>query len=121
MEMKERHFWRNFYAYLRQNNITKAIEEFKNFQSIISPKVAPEMVDSIYAEKGKEGFIRFIIEFKLQINGLFPYETAAFYSIINEKDSAITYLERSFESGHGDLVRVLGEKEFDNTSLRTRI
>jgi len=34
--------------------------------------------------------------------------------VIQEKDSAITYLERSFESGYGDLVRVLGEKEFDN-------
>jgi tetratricopeptide (TPR) repeat protein len=108
------YFKRNFYAYLRQNNITKIIEEYKNFQYKITSEVTPEMIDSIYAEKGKDGFIRFIIDFKLQKNELYPYETAAFYSVINEKDSAITYLERSFEIGHGGLVRALGEKEFDN-------
>ena len=52
--------------------------------------------------------------YDLQKNELFPYDIAAFYSIINEKDSAITYLERSFESGNGGLVRALGEREFDN-------
>ncbi|MBW6537699.1 MAG: helix-turn-helix domain-containing protein [Mariniphaga sp.] len=111
---EKEYYRRNLDIYLRQNNITKVIEEFKNFQSKISSGVAPEMVDSIYAEKGKDGFIRFIIEFELKKSELFPYEIAAFYSTINEKDSAITYLERSFESGHGGLVRALGGKEFDN-------
>jgi TolB-like protein/AraC-like DNA-binding protein len=114
------HFWRNIKIYLRQNEITKVIEEFKNFQSKISPGVASEMIDSIYAEKGKERFIRFIIEYDLQKNELFPYDIAAFYSIINEKDSAITYLERSFQSGHGGLVRALGEREFDNLRSEPR-
>jgi hypothetical protein len=45
---------------------------------------------------------------------LFPYEIAAFYSVINEKDSAVIYLERSFDIGDGGLVRALGEKDFDN-------
>lgn len=114
------HFWRNLKIYLRQNQITKVIEEFKNFQSLISSGVASEKIDSIYAEKGKDGFIRFIIEYDLQKKELFPYDIAAFYSIINEKDSAINYLERSFESGDGGLVRALGEKEFDNLRSEPR-
>jgi TolB-like protein/AraC-like DNA-binding protein len=119
---ESRYFWRNLNISLRQNNITKAIVEFKNYQSIISPGVTPEMIDSIYAEKGKEGFIRFIIEFELQLKryGSSLSEIAGFYSIINEKDSATTYLERSFESGHGDLVRVIGEKDFDNIRSEPR-
>ncbi|WP_372950342.1 helix-turn-helix domain-containing protein [Mariniphaga sp.] len=114
------HFRRNFYAYLRQNNITKIIEEFKNLQSKISSGVTPEMVDSIYAEKGNDGFIRFIIAFKLEKNEIYLNEMAAFYSVINEKDSAITYLERSFESGLTGLIRALGEKEFDNIRSEPR-
>ncbi len=111
---EKEYFDRNLNIYLRQNNITKAIEEFKNYQSIISPGVAAEMVDSIYAEKGKDGFIRFIIEYKLKKNEFNASEIASFYSIINEKDSAIIYLERSFDIGDGGPVRALGEKEFDN-------
>jgi TolB-like protein/AraC-like DNA-binding protein len=111
---EKEYFRRNFYAYLRQDNIAKIIEEFKNLQSKISPGVTPEMIDSIYTEKGKDGFIRFIIESELKKMELFPYEIAAFYSVINEKDSAVIYLERSFDSGDGGLVRALGEKDFDN-------
>jgi TolB-like protein/AraC-like DNA-binding protein len=111
---EEEYFRRNLKIYLRQNNITKALEEFKNLQSKISPGVTPEMIDSIYTEKGVDGFIRFIIEFELQINTLLAYDMAAFYSMINEKDSAVIYLERSFDIGDGGLVRALGEKDFDN-------
>ena len=116
---ERRHLRQNFEIYLMQNNISKAIEEYKNILTLISPEIDTEMVDSIYATDGKDGFVHYVIEFELKQNA-WPNTIATYYAMINEKDSALTFLERSYESGIGGIERVVGEKEFDNLRSEPR-
>ncbi len=109
-----------FKVYISQNNISKAVEEYKRYMSEDSPEMNAGILDSIFAESGKEGVVKFMIEFELQRKTNLIADIARYYAIINEKDSALTYLERSYESGFGEIVRVVGEPEFENLHSEPR-
>ena len=109
-----------FKIYFGQNNILKAVELYKRYMSEVSPEMNAGILDSIFAETGKEGVVKFMIEFELQRKTLWIPDIARYYAIINEKDSALTYLERGYESGRGDIVKVVGVPEFENLHSEPR-
>jgi TolB-like protein/AraC-like DNA-binding protein len=105
----------NFITYLRQNKMNEAVEEYKKNLSLYLKAINWDtafyyhdidihIIDSIYAQSGREGFLRFVIN--IENASLSPVNIGLFYAMINEKDSALTCLEKAYEDSPGSILYI---------------
>ena len=112
----------NFIAYLQQNRMNEAVEAYKKNLSLYLKAINrdttfyyhdidPRIIDSIYAQSGKEGFLRFVIKME-KAAGMPPLIMSQFYAMNNEKDSALTCLEEAYEDFPGSTLYIKGNEVF---------
>jgi len=112
----------NFIVYLRQNKMNEAVEEYKkNFSLYLKAingetafyyhDIDPNIIDSIYTQSGKEGFLRFVIDIE-KAAGSSPANMGLFYAMISEKDSALTCLEKAYEDSPGSTIYIKENEEY---------
>lgn len=108
----------NFIVYLLQNKTNEAVEAYKKNLSLYLKAIHrdttfyyhdidPNIIDSIYAQSGKEGFLRFVIEME-KAAGTPPVLMSQFYAMINQTDSALTCLEKAYEDFPGSTLYIKG-------------
>ena len=93
------YYWRNFKVWLLQDRMPEAIEAYTKIWNIQYPNDHTDFIEKIYKDTGKEGFIDFVINTHKKITNIDDQPElyqAEFYALINKKDSAIVYLEKSF-------------------------
>ena len=94
------YYWRNFRVYLLQNKIPEAVNAYVEWRNAQFPTDDASFIEQIYREAGKEGFLRFVANAYAKVGGTDlthpKMELAEFYALLNEKDSAIVCLEKSF-------------------------
>ncbi|MDD4108885.1 MAG: hypothetical protein PHH93_09210, partial [Prolixibacteraceae bacterium] len=112
----------NFIVYLRQNKMNEAVEEYKKNISLYLKAINKDtafyyhnidihIIDSIYARSGKEGFLRFVIDIE-KAAGSSPATIGQFYAMVNEKDSALTCLEKAYEDFPGSTIYIKENEEY---------
>lgn len=96
---EEAYYWRNFKVWLLQDRMPEAVEAYVKIWNIQYPNVNTNFIDQIYKDAGKEGFIDFVINTYKKITNIDDQTElylAELYAFINEKDSSMVYLEKSF-------------------------
>lgn len=109
--------WKKFNIYLRLGEGQKAANEFKNLIQLNFPELKAELLDSIYAEAGIEGIVRYRIEFELKKDIYNDLTIARFYAMLKENNSALNHLEKSLANGNLEMLRIKFDLDFKE--LRT--
>ena len=94
------YYTRNFKVWLLRDRMQEAVEAYIKLWNVQYPDVKANFIEKIYNDAGKVGFIGFVInnykknpDLKL---GHPELDLAELYALINERDSAMVYLEKSF-------------------------
>ncbi|HPF52958.1 MAG TPA: helix-turn-helix domain-containing protein [Draconibacterium sp.] len=114
--------YRKFIVYLQQNKMNEAVEEYKRNLSLYLKAINwdttfyyhdidTNTIDSIYAQSGKEGFLRLVINIE-KAAGMPPLQMSQFYAMNNEKDSALTCLEKAYEDSPGSIRYIKENKDY---------
>jgi TolB-like protein/AraC-like DNA-binding protein/Tfp pilus assembly protein PilF len=94
------YYRRNFEIWLLQDRMPEAVEAYVKRWNVQNPNVNGNFIEKIYKDVGKEGFIGFAINTYKKtpdIETNHPdLDIAELYALINKKDSAMVYLEKSF-------------------------
>ena len=94
------YYWMNFKVFLLQDRMPGAVNAYAKIWNVNYPNVNTNFIEKIYTEAGKEGFLRLVASDYKKIRGIEKthpeMDIAELYALINEKDSAIVYLEKSF-------------------------
>lgn len=94
------YYRRIFEIWLLQDRMPEAVEAYIKRWNVLYPNVNGNFIEKIYQDNGQEGFINFAINTYKKtpdIETNHPdLDVAELYVFINEKDSALVYLEKSF-------------------------
>lgn len=90
------YYWREFKIRLLQDRMPEAIDAYVEYRKLLFPNDDTSFIEKLYANSGKEDFIRFVVNAYKKNIGI-RLDVAEFYALLNEKDSAMSCLENSFE------------------------
>lgn len=103
-------------AYVKKGDEVGAFEWFLKEQKLKNPERA-DVYQMSYESGGWQAVLRQSIEFEKsdaeKPSGSY-YRTARLYSLLNEKDAASEYLNKTFEKGQSQLIMLKIEPVFDN-------
>ncbi len=107
----------SFIIYRELGRDEESFNQLKKFWSMDSSTVKyAELTEGIYNETGIDGVIRWWLDAKVNKSPNDPMFIARFYAILGEKDLALGWLERAFES-RGSLTYLKRDRMFE--SLRS--
>ncbi|MCY1723025.1 helix-turn-helix domain-containing protein [Prolixibacteraceae bacterium Z1-6] len=109
----------NLYKYVflirfKEGNYVKALEAISKDKSFIAT-LEKELVslDDIYVKSGIEGVIRLLILHEKTQEEVLNYDIARYYALLNDKNTALDYLEKGLESGQSNLCKIKFDPDFE--------
>ena len=100
-------------CYLSLGMDHEAIEQMKKIISVETPNIDPEHLDEIYQQSGMEEVLRWFIDWVAQNKLASNYNIASFYAMLEDSDLVIDYLEKGFDLGEGNILRINSNPDFN--------
>jgi tetratricopeptide (TPR) repeat protein len=113
--------WYFFYVYVKQNDDLKAVAQLQ--QIILKDSLTIKYVNRVeeaYNKSGINGLIDFLIELELKKTHPNPYSLAKWYSILNKKEEACNWLEKTMENPPSSFAAINNFTDFDNLRSEPR-
>lgn len=102
LELKNGDAWTYFLMfkiYFHERNDEQALIALKHFLNLTDENVNDFELQEIYNKKGMEGIVKWLIQYSnISNNYMNDYYFANLYALLNDKKSAIEYLEKSYDS-----------------------
>lgn len=116
---KKAYYYDTFMIYLFQKEYLKAINEYKKFLSLQSQPKFKQFLEIINSETNYIDAIQYVIDIEEE-RGQPLYYIARYYAIIDKKNDALDYLEKSYQKGEGWIARMKYEIAFKDLTSEPR-
>jgi len=113
--------WGKFYIHIMKNEDLNALEEVKKaIKMDSSTALEAERVSTLYSNSGINGVINLLIELELQETIPSPYKLARLYLMLDQKEEALTCLEKGLENKYKSIALIYNELDFHNLRSEVR-
>jgi TolB-like protein/Tfp pilus assembly protein PilF len=110
-----------FYIYLRLKEDLKAVDELqKALQMDTANSEQAELVNEIYNKSGINGILNWRIELQLQNPNASPLSIARYYSILDQKEEALEWLEKAVDNNYPDVADINTNPDYDRIRSESR-
>lgn len=113
--------WLFFYNYVQLNEGIKAVEELQKV--FVADPLRAEYVDLVkesFNQSGIEGIFDLLIELELKTENPDPYRLARWYSLLNKKNNALDWLEKTMENPPSGFASINNLSDFNNLRSEPR-
>jgi len=100
-------------SYINVGMDQEAIEQMKKIISIEDPDIKPGLLDEKYQQSGIDEAFRWFIDWVAQNQIASNYNIASFYAMLEESELVFDYLEKGFNLGHGAMLRINSNPDFN--------
>jgi TolB-like protein/Tfp pilus assembly protein PilF len=110
-----------FSIYLRLKEDLKAVDELqKALQMDTANSEQAELVNEIYNKSGINGILNWRIELQLQNPNASPLSIARYYSILDQKEEALEWLEKAVDNNYPDVADINTNPDYDRIRSESR-
>jgi len=110
--------WTEFYIYVKQNEGLKAANALQKV--MINDTLIADQIKAFYDKSGINGLWNLIIERELNNTNPNSYSLARWFSMLERKNEALDWLEKSFENPPSAIPRINCISDFDNIRSESR-
>jgi len=103
-----------FRIYLKQGKEEEAFNSLKKHwaaHNYMEGRV--HLAEDIYKRQGMKGLISWMVEFEVKIPNMWPPWVAELYTLLGEKQLALDWLEKSYESRYPNLPDVIKSADYE--------